>query len=69
MTTNSIDAAVDGFIVTVTKDGQLNASKVFYQGKEIAVCEQMHNAFPEGKYFTKLQAAKQLSPGVYCLTQ
>ncbi len=67
MNSNTIDTTVEGFLVTVTKDGQRIVNKFFYEGAERDVFPRVYKAFPEGAYFTKFEPAKRLSPGVYCI--
>jgi hypothetical protein len=67
MNKGTIDTVVDGFLVTVMKDGERSAGKFFYQGVESEVLERVYKTFPEGPYTTKFEPAKRLSPGVYCI--
>ena len=68
MNTNTIDTAVGDFIVSVAKDGQ-QGIKFYVSGEKNDVRERVYRATTDGKFFAEIKPAKQLSAGVYCVTQ
>lgn len=68
MNTSTIDTAVENFVVTISKDGQ-QGIKFYLSGEKNDVRERVYRATTDGKFFAEIKPVKQLSAGVYCITQ